>query len=63
MKCEASIEPFSIYLFIRLLAAVRQVFKNNFVMLWFKIIEILYTTKKRDEDSMCYDDLYTDYIC
>lgn len=42
MKCKASIEPFSIYLFIRLLAAVRQVFINSSVMLWFKIIEIHY---------------------
>lgn len=42
MKCKASIEPFSIYLFITLLAAVRQVFINSSVMLWFKIIEIHY---------------------
>ena len=46
MKCKASIEPFSIYLFIRLLAAVRQVFINSSVMLWFKIIEIHYQEKR-----------------
>ena len=63
MKCEASIDPFSIYLFIRLLAAVRQVFKNNIIACCCGLKLLRYTAKKRENDSMCYDNLYADYIC